>query len=131
MPVRPSAHAGAAAGLVGVFPAGEELVVAVGGDVDVVVGELGALVVEGVGVGEHFLEGRHVDLVGDGLAVDGVAVGYVLDLVSAVGVVVDVETGGVLDEIFLDGVADAVGIEFRARHWVGFFVDEAVGVAVD
>ena len=44
--VGPGTHAGAAAGLVRVFAAGVELVVAVAGDIDVVVGEFGALVVE-------------------------------------------------------------------------------------
>jgi hypothetical protein len=73
LPVRPRANTSPAARLVRVFAAGEELVVAVAGDVDVVVGELGALVVEGVLVCEHFLERWDVDLVRDRLAVDGVA----------------------------------------------------------
>ena len=91
--VRPRAHPGPAAGLVRVPAAGVELAVVVSGDVDVVVGELGAFVVEGVGVGDHFLEGGGVDLVADGFAVDGVAGGFVEDLEGAGGVVVCVEAG--------------------------------------
>ena len=128
----PGAHARAAAGLVGVPAAGVEFAVGVGGDVDVVVGELGALEVEAAGVGEHFLEGRGVDLVGDGFAVDGVADVGVLDLEGAVGVRVEVDAGGRVDDRFVDDVAVAVRVPVVAnRHGVGFVVDEAVGVAVE
>ena len=129
--VRPRAHPGPAAGLVRVLAAGVELAVAVFGDVDVVVGELGALVVEGVDVGEHFLEGRGVDLVANCFAVDGVAGGFVEDLEGAAGVGVCVEAGGLFDSGFRDDVADAVGVEVGDGHGVEFVVDEAVGVAVD
>lgn len=70
--VGPGADTLPAAGLVGVFPTCVEFAVAVGGEVDVVVGELGAAVVEGVRVGKHLLEIGGVDLVGDGLVVDWV-----------------------------------------------------------
>ena len=82
--VRPRAHPVAAAGLVRVLAAGVEFAVAVPRDVEVVVGELGALVVEALAVGEEFLEGRGVYLVADGVAVDGVADRGVLDLEDAV-----------------------------------------------
>lgn len=88
--VGPGAHAVPATGLVCVFAAGVEFVVAVFGDVDVVVGEFGALVVEAVVVGEHFLEGWGDDFVADRLAVDGVLDGWVLDFEGAVVVAVDV-----------------------------------------
>lgn len=130
--VRPGAHPGPAAGLVRVFAAGVELAVVVSGDVDVVVCELGAFVVEGVDVGEHFLEGRGVDSVADCFAVDGVAGGCVEDFEGAAGVGVGVEAGGFFDCGFRDGVADAVGVEVGGDgDGVGFVVDEAVGVAVD
>ena len=129
--VRPRAHALPAAGLVGVFPARVEFAVVVADGVEVVVGELGALVVVAFGVGEHFLEGRGVDFVGDGFVVDWVADGGVLDLEDAVGVVVDFEAGGCGHEGFVDGVADAVRVEVGAGHGDGFFVDEAVRVPVD
>ncbi len=101
------------------------------GDVEVVVGEFGALVVEGGGVRDHFLEARRVDLVADGFAVDGVPGGFVQDFEGAGGVVVCVEAGGLLDGGFRDGVADSVRVKFRDAHGVNFVVDEAVGVAVD
>ena len=47
VPTGPGAHALSAAGLIGVFAPRVQLAVAVLGDVEVVVGELGALVVEG------------------------------------------------------------------------------------
>ena len=127
----PGADPGPAARLVRVAAAGVELAVAVPGDVEVVVGELGALVVEGVRVGEHLLEAGDVDAVADGLAVDGVAGGRVEDLEGAGGVVVGVEAGGLGDGGLGDGVADAVGVEGGDGHGVDFVVDEAVGVAVD
>lgn len=129
--VRPAAHAGAAARLVGVEAAGVELAVAVRGQVDVVVGELGARVVEGLRVGQDLLEGRRHDLVGDGLVVDRVAHAGVDDLVDAVGVRVEVVAAGVGEGGFGDGVAGAVRVEGRARHRVRFVVDEAVGVALE
>lgn len=129
--VRPGTHAGPAARLVGVLAAGVELAVAVLGDVDVVVGELGAFVVEALRVGEHFLEGGGVDLVADGLAVDGVADGGVLDLEGSVDVVVDVDAAGFLDHRFFHHVARSLWVQCRARHGVGFVVDESIVVPVD
>ena len=128
--VRPRAHPGAAARLVRVPAAGVELAVAVPGDVDVVVGELGALVVEGARVRHHLLEGRGVDLVADGLAVDGVPGGLVEDLEGAGRGGVGVQAGRLGDRGFRDGVADAVGVEVGDGHRVDFVVNEAVGVAV-
>lgn len=93
-PLRPAAHTRASARLVGVLAAGVEFVVAVLDGVDVAVGELGALVVEAVLVGEDFLEGRGVDFVGDGFAVDGVAHGGVLNLEGPVRVRVEVVAAG-------------------------------------
>lgn len=95
------------------------------------VGELGALVVKGVGVRDHFLEGRGVDLVADGLAVDWVPGGFVENLEGAGGVGVGVQAGGRVHRPLRDGVADAVGVEVGEGHGVDFVVDEAVGVAVD
>ena len=131
IPPGPRAHAGAAAGLVGVFATGVELAIGVLGDVEVVVGELGAFVVVGVWVRENFLEGRRVDFVGDWLSVDGVADGGVLNFEDAVAVWVEVEARGGFDKGFLDGVADAVEVKGRAGHRVAFFVGEAVRLAVD
>lgn len=130
-PVCPAAHACAAAGLVGVFAAAVELVVAVADGVDVVVGELGALVVETVLVGEDFLERRGVDFVRHGLAIDGVADGGVLDLESPVRVRVEVIATGGGDKGFFCVVAGSVRVEVGAWHWVGFVVDEAVGGPVE
>lgn len=129
--VGPGADAGPAAGLVGVFAAGVEFAVAVGGEVEVVVGELGAFVVVGVFVGEHFLEVRGVDLVGDRLSVDGVEGGGVLDLEGAGRGGGQVEALGGGDDVVGDGVADAVGVEIGAGHGVGGGGDEAVVVPVD
>ena len=127
----PRAHARAAARLVRVLAAGVELAVAVAGDVEIVVSELGALVVEALRVGEEFLEGGGVDLVGDGEAVDGVADRGVLDLEGPVGVVVGVEAAGLGHHRFAHRVARALRVQRRARHRVRFVVDEAVGVPVD
>lgn len=129
--VRPRAHPGPAARLVRVPAAGVQFAIVVFCDVEVVVGELGAFVVEGVRVCEHFLEGRGVDFVADRFAVDGVAGGFVEDFEAAARVVVGVEAGRFGDGGFRDGVADAVGVEVGDGHGVHFVVDEAVGVAVD
>lgn len=129
--VGPGAHAGAAARLVGVLAAGVELAVLVLGDVDVVVGELGALVVEAVRVGEHFLEGGGVDLVADGFAVDRVADGGVLDLEGSVEVVVGVDAAGFFDHGFFHHVAGSLRVQRGARHGVCFVVDEPIIMAVD
>ena len=127
----PGAHAGAAARLVRVLAAGVELAVAVPGHVEGVVGELGALVVEGVRVGDHLLEGRGVDLVAYGLAVDRVAGGLVEDLEGARRVRVGVQAGGFGHGGLGDGVADAVRVEVGDGHRVDFLVDEPVRVPVD
>lgn len=89
-PVCPGAHAGTAAGLVRVFSAAVELVVAVAYGVDVVVGEFSALVVEAVLIGKDLLERRRVDLVSYWFAVDRVSHSGVLDLEGPVGVRVEV-----------------------------------------
>ena len=129
--VRPRPDPLPAAGLVGVLPAGVQLAVAVSGDVDVVVGELGALVVEGVRVGEHFLEVWRVDLVRDRFAVDGVDGVRVGDLVGQVGGLVEVQAAGVGDLALADGVAHAVRVEVGFLHGEGFGGEDAVSVAVD
>ena len=129
--IRPRPHPRPPARLVRILAARVKLAVAVFGDVDIVVGELCALVMEAVGVGEHFLKGRGVDFVGDGFAVDGIEDGGVLDLERAVGVEVDVDAAGFFDHGFVDHVAGSLRVEGRARHGVCFVVDEAVGVAVD
>lgn len=54
--IRPVAHAGTAAGLVGVLSATVQLVFTVLDSVDVVVGEFGSLVIEAVGIGDDLLE---------------------------------------------------------------------------
>ena len=132
LPVRPSTHACAAAGLVRVPAARVQLAVAVAGDVDIMVGELGAFEVETLWVGEDLLEGRSHDLVADGFVVDRVADGGVLDFEGAVGVWGEVEAGGVGDEGFGHGVACPMWVPvFGDGHGVGFVVDEAVGVTFD
>lgn len=90
----PAAHASSAARLVGVATSRVQLVVAVRGDVEVVVCELSAAVVERGGRGEHLLEGGSVDLIGNCGAVDGVADSGVGNAEGAVGVGVEVEAGG-------------------------------------
>lgn len=105
-----AAHARAAARLVRVPPARVQLAVAVGGDVDVVVGELGALEVERARVREHLLERRRVDLVRHGLAVDGVAHRRVLDLEHPVRVRVQVEPARRLDHRLRHVVRDPVRV---------------------
>ena len=61
--------------------------------VDVVIGELCALMVEGGRICKHFLEGRCSDLVGPWVAVDRVEGTGVCDFEDAVGVVVEIEAG--------------------------------------
>lgn len=129
--VGPRAHARAAARLVGVLAAGVELAVAVARDVEVVVRELGAAVVERGRVGDELLEAGQVELVADGLAVDGVPGRGVEDLEGAGRVEVCVEAGGGFDGRLGDGVAVAVRVEVGEGHGVAFVVDEAVGVPVD
>lgn len=129
--VSPAAHTGTAARLVCVFAAGVEFAVAVLDGVDVAVGEFDTLVVEGVLVGDTFLEWRSVDFVGDGLVVDGVADVDVLNFEGAVGVGVEVVAAGLRDEGFFGVVACAVGVEVAAGHRESIVVYEAVGVAVD
>lgn len=129
--VGPAADAGAAAGLVGVFATTVELVIAILDGVDVVIGELGALVVEAVMVRKNLLKRRSVDLVCHGLAIDWIADPSVLDLEGTVGIDVEIVTARLLNQSLLRVVACAVGVEFGARHWEGFVVDEAVAVAVE
>ena len=128
---RPRAYAFTTAGLVGVFSTRVELAVGVLGNVQIMIRELGALVVVAFRVGNHFLKRRRVDLISDWFPIDRVAHSGVLDFENAVGVWVEIEACGSLDEGFLGGVADAVGVEGRARHGMAFLVDEAISVAVD
>jgi len=128
--VRPIADASAATRLVRVLPATVQLVLAVLDSVDVVVGELGSLVVEALVVGQNLLESRCMDLVSDGLAVDRVPNSSILDLEGAVGVRVEIVAAGFLDQSLFCEVASAVRVKVRAWHGVGFVVDEAVVVAV-
>ena len=129
--VRPRPHTSPAARLVRVFAAGVQLAVAVPGHVEIVVGELGALVVEGVGVSDHFLEAGEMDLVADRFAVDGVAGGVVENLEGAGRVEIGIQAGGVRDGGLLDGIANPVGVELGEGHWVNFVVNETVGVPID
>jgi hypothetical protein len=71
--ISPRAYTSTATRLVRVPAASVELAVGVTCDVDGMVGEFGALEVEGVRMREDGLEGRSVDFVSGGLAVDGVA----------------------------------------------------------
>jgi len=128
--IRPIAHASAAARLVRVLSATVQLVFAVLDGVDVVVGELGSLVVEAVVVGQNLLERRCMDLVSHWLAIDRVSYRRVLDLEGTVGVRVEIVAAGLLNQSLFGEVAGAVGIEVGAWHGVGFVVDEAVVVAV-
>lgn len=109
--VSPGTNAGTATRLIGVFAASEEFVVMVFGDVDVVISELGTFVVEGAGIGNHFLESRGVDLVCNWFAINGIAGEVVLYLVGPVSVVVCIEAGRSLNSGFRNGVADAVRVE--------------------
>ena len=107
----PGAYAVAAPGLVCVFAARVEFAVVVFCDVDVVVGEFGAFVVEALGVGQEFLEGGGDDFVADWFSVDGVFDGGILDFEHPVGIGVEVEAARILDEGLRDGVADTVRVE--------------------
>ena len=127
---RPRPHAGAAARLVRVLAAGVQFAVPVGSDVDAVVGEFGTLEVEAVLVGKKGLEGRGHDLVCDRLAIDGVALGGILNLEQSVLREVEIETGRFLNKVFLHEVARAMWIEVRTWHWMSFVVHEPVSGAV-
>jgi len=129
--ISPRAHTGAAAGLVGVLPAGVEFTVTVGGDVDVVVGKFGPLVVVGVWVSQHLLEGRSHDLVRDWLAVDGILDFGVLDLEDAVAVRIEIVATCGSHRRLSHYVAYAMGVEVGSRHCMGFVIDETIGEAVD
>lgn len=128
--IRPVAHAGTAAGLVGVLSATVQLVFTVLDSVDVVVGEFGSLVIEAVGIGDDLLERWRVDLISDRLAIDRVANSGILDLERAVGVRVEIVATGLFDQGFFSEVAGTVGVEVGARHGESFVVDETVVVAV-
>lgn len=86
---------------------------------------------EAVGVGDDFLEGGSVNLVADGLSVDGIPDRSVLDLEDPVVIGVEVQPAGLFDQDFIDGIAHAVRIEIRARHRMSFFVDQPIIVPVD
>jgi len=128
--VRPVAHTCTAPGLVGVLPTAVQLVFAVLDSVDVVVGELGSLVVEAVGVGDDLLERRRVNLVSHGLAIDWISHSSVLDLECPVSVRVEIVAAGLFDQGLFSEVPGAVGVKVGAWHGVGFVVDETVVVAV-
>lgn len=109
-----------------------QLPVPVGGDVDVVVGELGPLEVERGRVGEHLLEGGRVDLVRHRLPVHRVAHLGVLDLEDPVGVGVQVQAAGGLDHGLGDAVGHPVGVPLRVDgHRVGLVVRQSVPVALE
>ena len=94
--------------------------------------ELGALEMVRVPVGDHLLEGvRGLDFVCHGLPVHGMADAGVLDLEDTAASGVRVEAAGLGNDGFLRVVSHAVGIEGRARHGEGFFVDESVGEPVE
>ena len=109
--VSPGTNAGTATRLIGIFATSEEFVVMIFGDVDVVISEFGTFVVEGAGIGDHFLESRGVDLVCDWFAVNGIAREVVLYFIGPISVVVCVEAGRSLNSGFRNGVADTVRIE--------------------
>ena len=126
---RPGPYARTAAGLVRVPAASIQFAIRVFRDVDILIRELGAFVVVGFGATKHFLEGRGHDLVGDGFAVDFVALVRVNDLEGAICVGGEVEARGMRDEGVLDVVACAVGVEVVVDgHGVGFGVDELVAL---
>ena len=95
--VCPVADASAAARLVRVLPAAVQLVFAILNSVNIMIRELGSLVVEAVSIRDNLLERRRVDLVSDRLAVDRVSHGGVLDLEGPVGVRVKVVAARLLD----------------------------------
>ena len=88
--VGPGADTGAAARLVGIFATSIEFAVSILGDIEIMISKFRALVVVAVGVGDHFLESGHVDLVRDGLSIDWVAYGGVLDFEDAIDVRVEI-----------------------------------------
>ena len=130
--VRPAPHAGPASRLVGVPAAGVQLAVPVARHVDVVVGELGAFEVEAVRVRQHLLERRRVDLVPDGLAVDGVFLLRVHDLERAVGIDVEIQAAALLHHRLCHAIAHAVRVPFLVhRHRVRLVVHEPVAPPVE
>ena len=98
-------------------------------NIDVVVCELSTLVVEGIFVRDHVLEGRSVDLVCDWLAVDWVSHSGILDLECAVGIEVQVVAARLLDDSLVHSVAGTMWVELAAWHWVCFVVDDSVSRA--
>ena len=95
------------------------------------VGELGAFVVEALWTCEHLLERGSVDFVADGLAVDGVPDGGVLDLKGSVAVVVGVKPTGFFYHGFFHDIARTLGVQLGARHCKCFVIDEPVVMAIE
>ena len=131
--VGPGANTCAAAGLVRVPAAGVELSVGVLGDVDVVVGELGPLVVETLWGAKDVLEGWGVDFVTDCFAIDSVAAVRIDNFEDAVCVRRKIEACRVGDERIVNEIACAVWVKVIDFHGVGFGVDELItfGKGVD
>lgn len=124
--ISPCPHTVAATGLISVGSAGIELVRSVFCDVDVVVCEFGAFVVEGGRVREHLLEIRRHNFVGNGFVIDGVAYGGGLDFEETIGVAVQVQTGRCSDGGFSDHVACSERVEVIDWHGVRLVVHQAV-----
>lgn len=117
-PIRPRSHACAAAALIGIFSSGVQFVVTVRDGVNVMITKFGTLVIEGVFIGQNFLERGRVDFVGDGFTIDGVAFVDVLDFESAIDGIVDVVASAGFYDGFLGKVACAVRVEVGAA-WHG------------
>lgn len=131
LPVRPAPHASPSSALVRVLSSGIQLTIAILHSIDALVCKFCTLVIEAVVIREHLLKRRCVDLVRNGLVVDGIAHSGVLDLEDSVRSIVDVVAAGLSDEGLFAVVAGSVRVEVAAGHGVRFVVDKSVLVAVD
>jgi len=129
--IGPCSYASTTSRLVGVLAACIQLSVLVFSNVDVVIGELGSLVMEAVAVCQHLLECWCVDLVRHWLAVDRIPDCSVLNLEDSVLLVIGVEAARFLNYRLLHVIANAMRVEVGAWHGMSFVVHESVVVAVD
>lgn len=129
--VSPRSYPSTSTRLVSILPTCIELTVMVLGDVDIMIGKLCSFVMKGVGVSDHLLEGRCVDLISDCFAIHWVPRRLILDLENAIGIVVCVKSTGFPNNFLFHSVANTVGIEVRSRHWMYFLINKTIGVTID
>lgn len=131
-PVRPRAHTRTSTRLICVPASRVQFPIRMLGNIDRMVRKLRPLEMEAVGVCQHFLERRDMNLISHRLIVDSITNSSVLNLEGAIGVRIEIQTSGLLDDCFVHRIAHTVGIPvFVHGHSVGFIVDEAIRVAVE